>query len=113
MESGRIAPLRHGKEIVAARRSVSKAAAFKLLWILMTTFYIEQFGCRATQADAAAIERQLRDRGFVAATGSACADVVIVNTSTLPAAPDTQPRDAIRKLPARNPAPQGIAPDCS
>jgi len=29
----------------------------------MTTFYIEQFGCRATQADAAAIERQLRDRG--------------------------------------------------
>src|SRR6267154_2679799 len=45
MESGRIAPLRHGKEIVAARRSVSKAAVFKLLWILMTTFYIEQFGC--------------------------------------------------------------------
>src|SRR5882672_1601544 len=86
MESGRIAPLRHGKEIVAARRSVSKAALFKLLWILMTTFYIEQFGCRATQADAAAIERQLRDRGFVAASGSACADVVIVNTCTVTAA---------------------------
>src|SRR5712664_1869586 len=36
----------------------------------MTTFYIEQFGCRATQADAAAIERQLRDRGFAAASDS-------------------------------------------
>src|SRR6266478_4091808 len=34
----------------------------------MTTFYIQQFGCRATQADAAAIERQLRDRGFAAAS---------------------------------------------
>ena len=30
----------------------------------MATFYIEQFGCRATQADAAAIERQLRERGY-------------------------------------------------
>src|SRR5712672_1046739 len=112
MESGRIAPLRHGKEIVAARRSVSKAAVFKLLWILMTTFYIEQFGCRATQADAAAIERQLRDRGFVAATGSACADVVIVNTCTVTAAADAQARDAIRKLHARNPAARVIATGC-
>ena len=46
----------------------------------MTTFYIEQFGCRATQADGAAIERQLRDRGCLAASDSAAADVVVVNT---------------------------------
>jgi len=78
----------------------------------MTTFYIEQFGCRATQADAAAIERQLRDRGFVAAGGSACADVVIVNTCTVTAAADAQARDAIRKLHARNPAAQVIATGC-
>jgi tRNA A37 methylthiotransferase MiaB len=32
----------------------------------MSTFYIEQFGCRATQADGAAIERQLLDRGCIA-----------------------------------------------
>jgi len=49
-------------------------------------------------------ERQLRDRGFVAAGGSACADVVIVNTCTVTAAADAQARDAIRKLHARNPA---------
>jgi hypothetical protein len=29
----------------------------------MATFYIEQFGCRATQADGAALERQLLERG--------------------------------------------------
>src|ERR1700745_687751 len=78
----------------------------------MTTFFIEQFGCRATQADAAAIERQLRDRGFAAAAASDSADVVIVNTCTVTAAADAQARDAIRKLHARNPAVRMIATGC-
>jgi threonylcarbamoyladenosine tRNA methylthiotransferase MtaB len=78
----------------------------------MTTFYIEQFGCRATQADAAAIEHQLRDRGFASASESASADVVIVNTCTVTAAADAQARDAIRKLHARNPAARVIATGC-
>jgi threonylcarbamoyladenosine tRNA methylthiotransferase MtaB len=78
----------------------------------MTTFYIEQFGCRATQADAAAIERQLRDRGFAAAAGSESADVVIVNTCTVTAAADAQARDAIRKLHNHNPAARVIATGC-
>src|SRR6266853_3534610 len=78
----------------------------------MTTFYIEQFGCRATQADAAAIERQLRERGFAPVSESAGADVVIVNTCTVTAAADAQARDAIRKLHARNPAARVIATGC-
>jgi threonylcarbamoyladenosine tRNA methylthiotransferase MtaB len=78
----------------------------------MTTFYIEQFGCRATQADAAVIERQLRDRGFAAASESTCADVVIVNTCTVTAAADAQAREAIRKLQARNPSARVIATGC-
>jgi threonylcarbamoyladenosine tRNA methylthiotransferase MtaB len=78
----------------------------------MTTFYIEQFGCRATQADAAAIERQLRDRGFAAANEWAAADVVIVNTCTVTASADAQAREAIRKLHARNPAARLIATGC-
>jgi len=78
----------------------------------MTTFYIEQFGCRATQADAAAIERQLRDRGFAAASESASADVVIVNTCTVTASADAQAREAIREVHARNPATRVIATGC-
>jgi len=70
----------------------------------MATFYIQQFGCRATQADGAAIERQLLDRGCTAASESASADVVVVNTCTVTASADAQP-DAIRKLHAANPAP--------
>src|ERR1700747_148568 len=34
----------------------------------MPTFYIEQFGCRATQADGAPMQRQLLDRGASVAT---------------------------------------------
>jgi threonylcarbamoyladenosine tRNA methylthiotransferase MtaB len=78
----------------------------------MTTFYIEQFGCRATQADAAALERQLCDRGCIAASESVVADVVVVNTCTVTAAADSQARDAIRKIRARNPAARVIVTGC-
>ncbi len=60
----------------------------------MPTFYIEQFGCRATQADGAAIERQLLDRGCTLADPSNAADVVVLNTCTVTAAADAQARDA-------------------
>jgi len=76
------------------------------------TFYIEQFGCRATQADGAALERQLRERGFISADESADADVVVVNTCTVTAAADSQARDAIRKLHARNPSARVIVTGC-
>src|SRR5215467_10598160 len=78
----------------------------------MLTFYIEQFGCRATQADAAAIERQLRERGATVAPSARSADFVIVNTCTVTAAADAQARDAIRKIHAANPATRIIATGC-
>ncbi len=79
---------------------------------MTTTFYIQQFGCRATQADGAAIERQLLDRGCTAASESASADVVVVNTCTVTASADAQTRDAIRKLHAANPAARVIVTGC-
>ena len=78
----------------------------------MTTFYIEQFGCRATQADGAAIERQLRDQGFRAEDNRAAADIVVLNTCTVTAAADTQARDAIRKIHAANPRSSIIVTGC-
>src|ERR1700739_188772 len=78
----------------------------------MTTFYIEQFGCRATQADGAAIERQLRDQGCLAAAESASADFVVLNTCTVTAAADAQARDAIRKIHAANPSTKIIVTGC-
>jgi threonylcarbamoyladenosine tRNA methylthiotransferase MtaB len=78
----------------------------------MPTFHIEQFGCRATQADAAAIERQLRAQGHDLASTPDRADVIVVNTCTVTAAADSQARDAIRKLHAANPAAKIIATGC-
>jgi threonylcarbamoyladenosine tRNA methylthiotransferase MtaB len=78
----------------------------------MATFYIEQFGCRATQADGAAIERQLREQGSVPAANAASADVVVLNTCTVTAAADTQARDAIRKIHAANPSTRIIVTGC-
>src|SRR5271154_1415544 len=78
----------------------------------MTTFHIEQFGCRATQADGAAIERQLRERGFTVSPDSTNADVIVVNTCTVTAAADSQARDAIRKFHAANSASRIIVTGC-
>jgi threonylcarbamoyladenosine tRNA methylthiotransferase MtaB len=78
----------------------------------MPTFFIEQFGCRATQADGAALERQLLDRGCTSASTPAAADIVVVNTCTVTASADAQARDAIRKLHAANPAVRLIVTGC-
>ena len=78
----------------------------------MTTFYIEQFGCRATQADGAAIERQLRQQGCAVAADTFSADFVVLNTCTVTAAADAQARDAIRKIHAANPSTRIIVTGC-
>jgi threonylcarbamoyladenosine tRNA methylthiotransferase MtaB len=78
----------------------------------MTTFYIQQFGCRATQADGAALERQLLDRGCTQSPDPATASIVVLNTCTVTAAADAQARDAIRKLHAQNPAARLIVTGC-
>jgi threonylcarbamoyladenosine tRNA methylthiotransferase MtaB len=78
----------------------------------MATFYIENFGCRATQADAAAIERQLMDRGFVRALDAARAEVVVVNTCTVTAAADSQAREAVRRIHRSSPEARIVASGC-
>ncbi len=78
----------------------------------MATFFIEQFGCRATQADAAAIERQLLERGFAASAEAKSADVVVVNTCTVTAAADLQARQSIRTIHRENPAARVVVTGC-
>src|SRR5271167_3743342 len=78
----------------------------------MATFHIEQFGCRATQADGAAIERQLRRQGCSVAADSSTAEFVVINTCTVTAAADTEARGAIRKIHAANPQARIIVTGC-
>ena len=71
---------------------------------LVTSYHVENFGCRATQADGAAIERQLRERGLGRADGPLCADVVVLNSCTVTASADQDVRAAIRRIHRKNPA---------
>jgi threonylcarbamoyladenosine tRNA methylthiotransferase MtaB len=69
----------------------------------MTRFHVENFGCRATQADGAAIERQLLETGFQRAFQPNQADVIVLNTCTVTASADQDARAAIRRIHRDNP----------
>ncbi len=66
-------------------------------------FFVQNFGCRATQADGAAIESQLAERGGARAAGVADADVAVVNTCTVTASADADARNWIRRARRENP----------
>ena len=78
----------------------------------MTTFSIENFGCRATQADASAIERQLRNNGLSRASQHRDAEIVVLNTCTVTATADAQARDTIRHIHAANPGARILVSGC-
>lgn len=78
----------------------------------MTTVFIQNFGCRATQADADAIRHSLRAQGCAAAESDISADIVILNTCTVTAAADAEARESIRRIHRQNPAARIIATGC-
>lgn len=78
----------------------------------MATFYIENFGCRATAADAAAIEHQLLDAGHARSSERSAADVVVLNTCTVTSAADAEARKAIRIAHDANPTAQIVVTGC-
>ena len=78
----------------------------------MTTFSIENFGCRATDADAAALRRDFLANGLELVDEHARADVVVLNTCTVTAAADSQARDAVRKIHRANPGARVVVTGC-
>ena len=78
----------------------------------MPTFSIENFGCRATDADAASIRAGMLARGMELSHDHACADFVVLNTCTVTAAAEAQARDAIRKIRRANPAARIVVTGC-
>ncbi len=78
----------------------------------MPGFFVKNFGCRATQADGAAIERELAERGLHRAGSPAEADVVVLNTCTVTAAADQDARAAIRRVHRANPNTKILVTGC-
>lgn len=75
-------------------------------------FHLENLGCRATQADGAALAERLRRRGHLRAADAETADVVVVNTCTVTAAADQQARHYLRRLHRKNPAARILVTGC-
>ena len=69
----------------------------------MSAYFLENFGCRATQADGAAIEQQLLGLGLARAATPTNAQVVVLNTCTVTAAADADARATIRRIHRENP----------
>jgi threonylcarbamoyladenosine tRNA methylthiotransferase MtaB len=78
----------------------------------VASFYIENFGCRTTQADGAAIEQQFRERGHERASNPATAQWVILNTCAVTAAAEQDARAAIRRVRRSNPACKVVVTGC-
>jgi len=75
-------------------------------------FYVQNFGCRATQADGAAIERQFQDRGMERAVDVRSASLVVLNTCTVTAPADQDARAAVRRVHRENPGARIVVTGC-
>ena len=78
----------------------------------MSTFYVQNFGCRATQADGALVERDLLRRGLSRAPSARQAEVVVLNTCTVTAEADRDARAAIRRVHRENPGCRILVTGC-
>jgi threonylcarbamoyladenosine tRNA methylthiotransferase MtaB len=78
----------------------------------VSTFYVQNFGCRATQADGAILERDLLCRGLSRASSAREAAVVVLNTCTVTAEADRDARAAIRRVHRENPGCRILVTGC-
>jgi threonylcarbamoyladenosine tRNA methylthiotransferase MtaB len=75
-------------------------------------YFVQNFGCRATQADGAALEALLAARGLEPAGERSAADLVVLNTCTVTASADEDARHAIRRVRRENPAARILVTGC-
>jgi len=69
----------------------------------MATFHILNFGCRASQADGAALKQQLLQAGLQEVASVEESAVAVLNTCTVTASADAEVRQFVRRIHRRNP----------
>ena len=78
----------------------------------MRTFFVQNFGCRATQADGAALEALLSSKGLAATQHRAQADLVVLNTCTVTSEADSDVRQTVRRVHRENEAARILVTGC-
>jgi threonylcarbamoyladenosine tRNA methylthiotransferase MtaB len=106
-------PSQVGLSISIGEFSASRIAVFRCRdcytgWV--SGYHVENFGCRASQADGDAISAGLEAHGACAA--SAGPDVVVVNTCSVTAEADRDARAYIRRIQRTNPQARIVVTGC-
>jgi len=78
----------------------------------VNTFSLHNFGCRASQADGAALERLLELKGFTAAGERSRAELVVLNSCTVTASADEDLRQMARRVHRENPQARILITGC-
>ncbi len=76
------------------------------------TFNVINFGCRATQADGAALEQAFLDRNLEKSCEWEDSDVVVINTCTVTNTADVEARQMIRRVHRENPKAKIVVTGC-
>ena len=76
------------------------------------TFFISNFGCRASQSEGASIHQELLESDAIEADSAYDASVVVVNSCTVTDEADRQVRQLIRRVASRNPSARIIVTGC-
>jgi threonylcarbamoyladenosine tRNA methylthiotransferase MtaB len=78
----------------------------------VSTFFVQNFGCRASQADGAAIESLLSRNGLRQSPQASGAEFVILNTCTVTSTADDEVRQIIRRVHRSNPDARIVVTGC-
>jgi threonylcarbamoyladenosine tRNA methylthiotransferase MtaB len=74
--------------------------------------FVQSLGCRASQADGAAIEASLETRGYLAVRDASLADLVVLNTCTVTQRADVDARRIVRGWHRDHPAAEILVTGC-
>jgi threonylcarbamoyladenosine tRNA methylthiotransferase MtaB len=75
-------------------------------------FLVRNFGCRASQADGAAIEAGLAAKGLASTADLQDADLVVLNTCTVTATADDEVRQVVRRIHREKPEARILITGC-
>ena len=78
----------------------------------MKRVFVQSFGCRASQADGAAIEASLTDQGYLPVRDAASADLIVLNTCTVTHGADVDARRLIRGTHRHHPTSEILVTGC-
>ena len=78
----------------------------------MERFLVKNFGCRASQADGAAIEAGLAAKGLTSTADVQDADLVVLNTCTVTATADDEVRQVVRRIHREKPGARILITGC-